>query len=273
MPKFVCPFGHVEPDPKNPGQVRPLVHVSRNRCAIYRQLRAEQRIDIWGRTVPGKAAWAPPGSSPAPAAPSGPGTEAAPSGTPAEAPGTAPKPAPEKPSWSKRLSSGFGVRYREATVTPPAMPGEAAQSQSWDVSPETSERFWSTIIGFIGTLFNLLTAWLEIPPVPKEVFEVDPGQSFVFRTTFRGLTTNILIKVFRAKSPEDADKIVAGLTGVLGFGMMGMKIALHLIVHVPKSPKLAGWRKRREEAKAAREAAKVEKARLAAAGRPAGAAG
>ena len=272
MPKFPCPFGHVEPDPHKPGQMRPLVHVSRNRCAIYRQLRAEKRVDIWGRQVPGAAPFAKANDpAPAPAATTSAG-EVAPGSVPsAGEPAAPPKPAPEKkPTLGQRLSSGFGVKYRDATVTPPAQPGEAAQSQTWDVSPETSERFWATIIGFIGTIFNLLTAWLEIPPVPKEVFEIDAGQAFVFRTAFRGVTTNILIKVFRAKSPEDADRIVAGLTGFLGFGMMAMKIALHLIVHVPKSPKLAGWRKKREEAKVEREAAKAEKARLAAARAAAG---
>ncbi|MCI4357346.1 MAG: hypothetical protein L3K18_09495 [Thermoplasmata archaeon] len=241
--------------------MRPLIHVSRNRCAIYRQLRNEGRVDIWGRTVPGKESYRPPGSTPASAAPSGPGTEAAPSGTSAETPGPAPNPAPEaKIPLGKRLASGFGVKYRDVGTTPPATPGEAAQVQTWDVSPETSERFWATIIGFIGTIFNLLTGWLEIPPVPKEVFEIDPGQAFVFRTAMRGFTTNILIKVFRAKSPEDADRIVAGLTGFLGFGMMAMKIALHMIIHVPKSPRLKKFREAREAAKAEKEAAKAAKA-------------
>lgn len=272
MPKFVCPFGHTEADPHNPGKMRPLVHVSRNRCAIYRQLRAEGKVDLWGRLLPGKALTKSADSTPAPE------TTADAGGDKGSAPGSSPAPeapkAPEKPSLGQRLASGLGVKYKTVGTTGPGTPGMEPEATAWEVSPETSSRFWSTIIGFIGTLFNLLTGWLEIPPVPKEVFEVDAGQDFVFRTAFKGLTTNILIKVFRAKSPEEADQIVAGLTGFLGFGMMAMKIALHMIVHVPKSPKLAGWRKKREEAKAERARIKqLRDAEKAAAGgaRPAGA--
>lgn len=265
---FRCPFGHVEPDPRHPGQMRPIVHKARNRCSIYVKLREQGKVDVFGRAMPGvRLDEAAPTSSP-PFIDAGPAAEAQqtqPHGvgeTAATTPGLSPpadRPtADKKEGLLKRLKSGLAVRYNTVTTTPQSVEGLAAEQQDWEVTEQTSIQFWRTIIGFIGTVCGLLTGWLEIPPVPKEVFELDPGQEFAFKTALRGFTTNLLKKVFRAKSPEDADMIVAGLSGVLGFGMMAMKIAIHFMMHAPKSPKLAKWRERAAAAKKERAKKKAE---------------
>lgn len=265
MTRFKCPYGHVVA--KN-GRLEPMVHESRARCSIYVKLRAERKVDIFGRPIPGADIsgylvrdQTPPGQPGAPA-PSGPQSVAAGGGV--SSPGQTPAPGPakeEKPSLSKRLASGLGLRYREVSVTPPGAAGAPAGETDWIVSEETCERFWEVIFGFIETVINLITQFFEIPPVPKEVFDLDPGQRFVFRTAFRPTTTNILKKVFGARSPEDADRIVAGLSGLLGFGMVAIKIVLHFMIHLPKSPKLANWRKRRDQATAERQRVRLAQAR------------
>ena len=250
MAKFICLFGHTETGPD--GKLHPMVHASRTRCAIYNQLRREGKVDVLGNAV-GRAS--PPSDT------SGQGNEAKapPPGGAGIPPGTTETAPPAaKPSLTDRLRSGLGIKYKPVTVAGPLPPGSEAQAQDWEVSPETSERFGAVIKGFIEQGCNLFTAFMEIPHVPKDVFAPDPGEAFIWRTTLRGFVTNILVKVFRAKSPEDADRIVAGLSGMLAFGMMAAKIGIHMALHLPKSPKLANFRKRREEAKAARE----EKARL-----------
>jgi len=262
MPKFRCPYGHVE---AKGGQLVPLVHDSRARCSIYVKLRAERKVDLFGRPTPGTdisgylVRSSPP---PEPGAPATSGvTEAAPGGGAGASVPTKPGAAPakeEKPSLSKRLASGLGLRYKDVTVTPPGAAGAPAGETDWIVSEETSERFWEVIFGFIETVVNLITQFFEIPPVPKEVFELDPGQRFVFRTAFRPTTTQILKKVFGARSPEEADRIVAGLSGLLGFGMVAIKIVVHFMIHLPKSPKLAGWRARRDAVRLERERARLE---------------
>jgi len=265
VPKFKCPYGHVEA--KN-GQLVPLVHDSRARCSIYVKLRAERKVDIFGRAMPGQdisgylvRSQAAPIS---PGAPAPSGSESAPGGAAGASPESTPAPArpkEQKPSLRERLASGLGVRYREVSVTPPGAAGPPAGETDWIVSEDTSVRFWEVIFGFIETLVNLITQFFEIPPVPKDVFTLDPGQQFVFRTALRPTTTNILKKVFGARSPEEADRIVAGLSGLLGFGMVAIKIVLHFMIHLPKSPKLAKWRQRREQAQLERDRKRFEEAR------------
>jgi hypothetical protein len=263
MPKFRCPYGHVE---AKGGQLVPMVHDSRARCSIYVKLRAERKVDIFGRPTPGTDIS---GYLVKPNAPTNSPGAPAPSETKSEGevgagPGQKIAPLPareEKPSLSRRLAGGLGLRYRDVTVTPPGAAGAPAGETDWIVSEDTSERFWEVIFGFIETVVNLITQFFEIPPVPKEVFELDPGQRFVFRTAFRPTTTQILKKVFGARSPEEADRIVAGLSGLLGFGMIAIKIVLHFMIHLPKSPKLAGWRARRDEARARRERERLDLAK------------
>lgn len=250
MARFRCPYGHTE---VIRGQLRPLVHPSRPHCSIYVQLRREGLVDIFGRPVGGKdisAYLVKPGAAPA--------SEPAPNLTGAgvgqgKPEATKPEAAPKKEPLLKRLSTGLGVKYREVTTTPPGAGGKPEGESDWLASEETTERFWQAIFGFIEQIVHLLTNFLEIPPVPEEVFTIDPGQSFVFRTALRPFTTNILKKVFGAKSPEQADRIVAGLSGLLGFGMMGMKIVIHFMINLPKSPKLQKFRERRAAAEAERK--------------------
>ena len=260
MAGFKCIFGHVEPDPKHPGQLKPVTHISRAQCSVYNQLRREGRIDYFGRQVPGKEPFdaKKPTETATAVAPSAP---AAPEATAPKKEGLAEK--------VKRFAGGLNVHYKEVATTPPGQPGVTPELADWEVSPETSVAFWRVIFGFFGTLFGLVTGFLEIPPIPKEVFELDAGQEFAFKSALRGFTTNVLRNVFRAKSPEDADRIVAGLSGLLGFGMMSMKIALHFVIHLPKSPRLAKFRAAREE-RAKRIAAEKE-ARAALEHPPAGA--
>ncbi len=249
MARFKCPYGHVEADPAHPGQMKPLVHNARTKCSIYVQLRAQGKVDFWGRPIPGQG---PPGSTP-PVIDAGSAADKPQEGVPPESGGAAspaasgaPGDRPQKEPLLKRLKSGLQVAYNRVDVTPPDKEGLAEADTSWEVSGETSVRFWQTIFGFVETVCNLVTSWLDdghdgklVPPVPKEVFVVDAGQEFVFRTALKGFTTNLLKKVFRAKSPEDADRVVAGLSGLLGFGMMGMKVFIHFATHAPKSPRLA----------------------------------
>lgn len=249
MAKFRCPYGHVE---AKDGLLAPMNHESRARCSIYVKLRSEHKVDIFGRPVAGTdissymiGRTTPPAPGPAAAPP--PAEPEAGSG--AAAPSTSPvPPAAEKESLGKRLATGLGIRYRQVGTTPPGTAGAPAGESDWIASEETTLQFWSTIFGFLETAINLITQFFEIPPVPKEVFELDPGQQFVFRTALRGATTNILKKVFGAKSPEEADRVVAGLSGLLGFGMVAIKIVLHFMLNLPKSPKLARWKANREKA-------------------------
>lgn len=265
LTRFKCPYGHVVA--KN-GRLEPMIHESRARCSIYVKLRAERKVDIFGRAVPGADISGylvrdqTPPVQPGEAAPSGPqspeagGAVSRPSSTPPAGP-----PTTEKPSLSKRLASGLGLRYRDVSVTPPGAAGAPTGETDWIVSEESGERFWEVIFGFIETVINLITQFFEIPPVPTEVFALDPGQRFVFRTAFRPTTTQILKKVFGARSPEEADRIIAGLSGLLGFGMVAIKIVLHFMIHLPKSPKLANWRKRRTEAKIERQRIQLQRGR------------
>ncbi len=262
MSKFRCPYGHTE---VIKGQLAPMIHESRSRCTIYVQLRRERKVDVFGRPVGGSdiASYmlqrpSPPSPTDAPApsvAP--PGAEPTGAGGAAtSAESSLPSDRPEKEPLSKRLVGGLGIKYREVSVTAPGTVGAPVQDADWLASEETTERFWEVIFGFIEQGVNLLCGFLEIPVVPKEVFEIDAGQSFVFRTALRPFTTNVLKKVFGAKSPEDADRIVAGLSGLLGFGMVIAKVTFHFLIHIPKSPRLARRKANRERAEAERRSAR-----------------
>jgi hypothetical protein len=244
--RYICPFGHLE-------NGRPIVHPSKQRCSEYVRLRAEGKIDKEGRvlTPASKEPTVSAPEAPAAGAPIVPGAKAGPSPTDVTKP---------LPFW-KRIGSGTVIRYRQVSTTPPPQPGEANSPEpgSWLVSADTSERFWTVIFAFIKTVIDMLTTFLQIPNVPEEVFTLDPGQAFLFRTSLRGYTTKILVNTFGAHTPEEADDVVNGLGGLLAFGGMGLKIAIHFVVNLPKSPRLATLRARAAANKAKREEARALK--------------
>lgn len=170
---------------------------------------------------------------------------------------------PEKPAPAK-TGRGITIGYRPAAVVGPGVEMKAAGEvvAEWEISEQTCERFWSTVLSGIEQVLDFVCeVFLEIPKVPADVWQLDDGQKYVIRTTFRGVTTNILQKVFRAKTPEDADRIVAGLGGVVGFGLMGLKVVWHFIKELPKSPKLAKLKERVAKARAEREKRELEQRR------------
>jgi len=148
------------------------------------------------------------------------------------------------------------IDYTKASTT---KPGEGRQpdnkAEEWEVSAETAIRFWRVLFGFFEAICNGACRFFEIPLIPKTVFEVDQGQEYVIKTNFRGFTTQILRKVFMAKTPEHADRIVAGLSGVLTFGLMIGRVVLHFATHLPKSPKIKAWKAKRAEVEAQKKVA------------------
>lgn len=230
--KFLCTFGHVGPNGK------PLMHLSRNRCTFYKQLLKDGRIDRNGIRLDGPGSKFPQVQGADPVAGPGPSAATAISTPEGEI---------KKESWAKRLSSGLKVSYHKVGTTSPAdaQGAKDESSKTWMVSDDTVVRFWEIVFSFAETGINMLCKAIKIPDVPHEVFEVDPGQRFIFKTALRGFTTKILRDVFLAKSPEDADRIVAGLSGVLGFGLMALKIIAHFMLHVPNSPRIKEWKAKR----------------------------
>ena len=240
MAQFTCPYGHLDAE----GQ--PIVHVSRQRCELYRQLLKEGKIDSTGTRLDVKLPPLVPGTPPT--------TPGATPGTP-PAEGTKP-PEAKKESWSQRLRSGLVVKYQRTGTTTPEQRDRANEEadKTWLVNEDTVIHFWELIFSFLETGLNLVCKAIKIPHIPEEVFQIDPGQKYIFKTALRGLTTKILRDVFLAKSPADADRIVAGLGGVLGFGLMAFKIVGHFILYVPQSPRIKEWRAKRATLIARRKA-------------------
>jgi hypothetical protein len=212
--RFPCPHGHKD------AYGRPVVHASRRLCQIEAALQKENRAKL--------------ASSSAPTTPPGPG--AAPPAAPATAP--APKPAAPRPSGA------WGIDYAPATSTDSAATEArlAPAQMEWEITAETSERFWANIFAVIAMVCEWICKFFsddtyKVPPIPEEVFRLDEGQKFVFRTALRSPTTVFLKKVMGAKSPEHADMIVAGMSGLIGFGQVFWKIGLHFWTHIPKSPR------------------------------------
>lgn len=164
---------------------------------------------------------------------------------PSEAtPGTAPAtpPAPKKPMLGERL----GIKSKvSATIQPhpPEGPGVAAQVE-WELTEQQSERLWSTIYSGIFRITNLVLDWLDVKQFPASITEPDEGQKYVFRTTLRGPATGMVQKVFRAKTPEEADNVIMGLSGLFTFGTTIVQVVVHLSKEVPKSPKIKAWREK-----------------------------
>ncbi len=266
--RFRCPFGHVETRSiHGTPTLVPMTHLSREKCSIYVQLRNQGKVDAFGRAKPGVTLPAPEVASAAQAASPSVVSNAiatAGAGTGAEGHTSSTSPSPSKEGLWKRFKGGLEVGYRKVTTTGPLPPGMNPEEQGgdWEVTAETSERVGALINSWIGTGVRFLTSWLQIPEVPKETFEQDPGQAFLWRTALRGAVTSALKKYFGAKSPEHADRIVAAAGGITAYAIMGSKIMLHLSINIPKSPRLAKWRENRakaQEEKKALAAAKAEK--------------
>ncbi len=202
MTRFRCPHGHLDK------YGRPIVHASRRLCPI------QSELDKEAKTRPA----APAAEDPAPQTAPTPGAVTAPA---------APLP--------KRAPGPWAIDYAPVTASPPAAEGPKAVPTDWEVSVETSEHFWENIMAVIEMVVDGICRFFEIPEAPQEIFTIDAGQRFVFRTALRPATTNFLKKVMGAKSPEEADKIVAGMSGLIGFGAVFWKIALHFWIHIPKS--------------------------------------
>ena len=244
--KFPCPYGHMESD--SDGTPRKKVHKSRRDCDIYNRLMASGKVDYLGRFKQGYSLEQLRSE------------EAAPATAPAST-------EPPKQSLGEKIAekikkagSGFSVAYTEVSTTPPADPSLIAGSNDWLVSEDTSVAFANFILGMIGIMCNGLCMILDIERMPDNWFVCDPGQAFVFKTTLRGWTTGVLRNTFKAKTPEEADRTVAGLSGILGFGTTGVKIVGHLLKHAPNSPRLKAWRVRRAEAMRLRKLREQEQA-------------
>jgi hypothetical protein len=197
---------------------RPEVHPSKRLCPIYRGMQIEAKTKAAQRPNP------PPRAPPSPAP------------TPVLGPAPA-APSPPPGAW--------GVTYRPATATDAsAANAPIPSSMEWEVSVETSERFWTNILTVIFMIVDFVCRVFAIPELPPEVTSVDEGQKFVFRTALRPTAGQFLKKLMGAKSPEQADMIVSGMSGVIGFGQTGAKIALHFWKHLPESPKWKAFRAR-----------------------------
>jgi hypothetical protein len=217
--RYTCEYGHLKGG-------KPEVHPSRRYC------------DRWV-AAHSQPAPAPPAAAPAPGSP--------PAGATAEKP-SATTPGSGGP---KLEGGGFSVGYGPATRV-----GEgflaANVNLAWELTQDQSERFFTAIWGVLNTIANGICKLLKIKEVPPDVFEIDPGQKFLFRGPLRGWATHHIQTVWRAKTPEDADKVISTIGGISAFGMMGIKLVWHFVQEVPKSPYWAKFQERRKAWIAAR---------------------
>ena len=203
---------------------RDKVHPSKRLCPIYSGMKTEDRLKIQDAERAAKA------EAQQVAAPV-PDEQAKPPGV--QPPGPYRRP---PPSW--------GVSFKPATSTDPgALNAPIPSPMEWEITAETSERFWQNIFAIIEMVCDFIARAFQIPEIPSAVFQLDEGQKFVFRTALRPPTSKFLQKVMGAKSPEEADMIVSGMSGLIGFGQVFVKIGLHFWKYLPESPR---WKSMKE---------------------------
>jgi hypothetical protein len=153
-------------------------------------------------------------------------------------------PGVQPPGPNRRPPPSWGVSFKPATSTDPgALNAPKPSPIEWEITAETSERFWQNIFAIIEMIVDFVCRAFQIPEVPAAVFQLDEGQKFVFRTALRPPTSKFLQKAMGAKSPEQADMIVSGMSGLIGFGQVFAKIGVHFWKYVPESPR---WKSMKE---------------------------
>lgn len=224
--KYTCRYGHMK-------NGKPEVHPSPRYCDRY----------VAAHNAP------PPG----PPALDGGGTSG--SGAASPSPGSDPNAGARSAQLGlpvlRKEPGGFSVGYEPAVRLGPGALDQNV-NLAWELTPDQSERFWTAIFGVAATIANGLCKILKIKDVPPEVFELDAGQRFIFRTSLRGWTTHHLQVVWRAKTPEDADKVISTIGGISAFGMMVIKLVWHFVTEVPKSPYWEKFQAKRKAWMAAR---------------------